>query len=195
VTNLVAALTAAVPGARIEAASATTASDGQPTLFVHRDDLVAVARVLHDTPELAFSVLLDVVGIDRLPAEPRYEVAYNLLSPSQPAHLRLKVQLPAADPRVATVQGIWPGANWLERETWDLMGITFDGHQDLRRLLTPEDWEGHPLRKDYPVQIRLTPRSTEALQVTEEEFQANLSEDRRARARGGAPAARPNRGL
>ena len=181
VTNLVATLGAAVPGARIDQA----ASVDQPAITVAREDWIAVARALHDRPELAFSVLVDVIGVERLPAEPRFDVVYHLLAPSRPARLRVKVPLPAGDARIPTVQGIWPGANWLERETWDLMGIVFDGHQDLRRLLTPEDWEGHPLRKDYPVQIRMTPRATEPLQVTEEEFQANVSADRRARARAG----------
>ena len=88
----------------------------------------------------------------------------------------LKVPLGADDPHVATVSGIWPAANWLEREVWDLFGIAFDGHPDPRRLLMPEDWEGYPLRKDYPVQIRMTPNASEALQVTEEEFRAEPDE-------------------
>ena len=88
-------------------------------------------------------------------------------------------------PHVATVSGVWPAANWLEREVWDLFGIVFDGHPDPRRLLMPEDWEGFPLRKDYPVQIQMTPQTTEPLQVTEEEFRANLVKDRLTRAAGG----------
>ena len=82
---------------------------------------------------------------------------------------------------MATVSDVWPAANWLEREVWDLFGIVFDGHPDPRRLLMPEDWEGFPLRKDYPVQVKLPPRATEALQVTEEEFRANLTKDRLSR--------------
>ena len=91
------------------------------------------------------------------------------------------MRLSGDDARLSTVSGVWPAANWLEREVWDLFGIEFDRHPDPRRLLMPEDWEGFPLRKDYPVQINLTPRSTEPLQVTEEEFRANLEKDRLAR--------------
>ena len=82
---------------------------------------------------------------------------------------------------VATVCSVWPSANWLEREVWDLFGIVFDGHPDPRRLLMPEDWEGFPLRKDYPVQIRMKPQISEPMQVTPEEFRANLEKDRLAR--------------
>jgi len=93
----------------------------------------------------------------------------------------MKVRLQGEDARVATVSSLWPAAGWLEREVWDLFGIVFDGHPDLRRLLMPEDWEGFPLRKDYPVQIRQDVQSTEPLQVTEQEFRANLQRDRMAR--------------
>ncbi len=82
---------------------------------------------------------------------------------------------------MATVSPIWPAANWLEREVWDLFGIVFDDHPDPRRLLMPEDWEGFPLRKDYPVQIRMTPRTSEPIQLTESEFRANLEKDRLVR--------------
>ena len=83
---------------------------------------------------------------------------------------------------VATVSGVWPAANWLEREVWDLFGIAFDGHPDPRRLLMPEDWEGFPLRKDYPVQIRMTPHATRGrCRSTEEEFRANVMKDRLTR--------------
>ena len=95
--------------------------------------------------------------------------------------LRLKVALGSRDARAETVSGVWPAANWLEREVWDLFGVTFDHHPDARRLLMREDREGYPLRKDYPVQIRMTPRTTEALPVTAEEFRANVESDRLAR--------------
>ncbi|MDE3156162.1 MAG: NADH-quinone oxidoreductase subunit C [Acidobacteriota bacterium] len=178
-THLIAAMAAAVPDARLHAGTATD----QPTIYVDREQLLAVARALHDADGLRFHVLADMIGVDLLPRQPRFEVVYHLVAPSTPARMRLKVRVPGDDPRVPSVTGIWADANWLEREVWDLMGIVFDGHGDLRRLLTPDDWEGHPLRKDYPVQIRLTPRATEPLQVTEEEFRANLAHDRQARDR------------
>ena len=93
----------------------------------------------------------------------------------------MKIRLDGADAHLATATGVWPAANWLEREVWDLFGIVFDGHPDPRRLLMPEDWEGFPLRKDYPVQIRMKPRTGEPLQVTEAEFRANLEHDRLVR--------------
>jgi len=103
------------------------------------------------------------------------------LSLAHRCRLRVKVRLDGDDAHVVTVSDVWPSANWLEREVWDLLGIAFDGHPDPRRLLMPEDWEGHPLRKDYPVQIRMTPKTTEATQVTEAEFRANLLRDRLSR--------------
>ena len=95
--------------------------------------------------------------------------------------LRLKVQLPTVDDQVPTVSGVWRAANWLEREVWDLFGVTFTGHPQLERLLTPDDWEGHPLRKDYPVQVKLPVKTYLPLQLTEEEFRANVEADRRLR--------------
>jgi NADH-quinone oxidoreductase subunit C len=164
------------PGASVEPAAA----DGQPTLRVPVEQLLETARGLHDRPELSFILLADVTAVDWWPREPRFEVVYHLAS--MDARLRLKVALPGDRPRLPTLQSIWPGAGWLEREVWDLFGIVFEDHGDLRRLLMPDDWAGHPLRKDYPVQIRLRPKASEPLQVTEEEFRANLARDKAARA-------------
>jgi NADH-quinone oxidoreductase subunit C len=108
-------------------------------------------------------------------------VVYTLVSIEHRMRLRLKVRLRADDAHVATVTGVWPAANWLEREVWDLFGIVFDRHPDPRRLLMPEDWEGFPLRKDYPVQVRMTARTEEPLQVSEEQFRASVERDRLAR--------------
>ena len=175
---LVRALEEAVPSARLQAAPTI---DLQSTVYVERDDLPAVARALRDQPALRFALLAELTAIDFHPREPRYEVVYLLVSIEHRHRLRLKVRLSNDDARIATMSEVWPAANWLEREVWDLFGIVFDGHPDPRRLLMPEDWEGYPLRKDYPVQIRMTPRTTEALQVTPEEFRANVERDRLAR--------------
>jgi NADH-quinone oxidoreductase subunit C len=175
---LVASLQHAVPGAQIESAPSV---DLQTAMYVSPDALVPVAHALRDTPELAFNVLAEITAVDFWPAEPRYELVYIFVSIANRLRLRMKVRLNADDPHVATVSGVWPAANWLEREVWDLFGIAFDGHPDPRRLLMPEDWDGFPLRKDYPVQIRKTPVATQPLQVSEEEFRRSLERDRLTR--------------
>jgi len=152
----------------------------QPAIRVPTASLVDVCRALHDRDELGFILLADISAVDWWPREPRFEVVYHLSSMTR--RLRVKVWVDGASPRLPTVQEVWPGAGWLERETWDMFGIVFEHHGDLRRLLMPEDWEGFPLRKDFPVQIRLRPRAEEPLQVTEEEFRANLARDKAARA-------------
>lgn len=152
----------------------------QPTIRVPAANLVEVCRALRDHHELGFLLLADVTAVDWWPREPRYDVVYHLSSATQ--RLRVKVPVGGTAPRLPTVQSVWPAAGWLERETWDMFGIVFEGHGDLRRLLMPEEWEGHPLRKDFPVQIRLRPRVEEPLQLTEEEFRANLARDKAARA-------------
>jgi NADH-quinone oxidoreductase subunit C len=118
-----------------------------------------------------------VTAADYFPRVPRFEVVYHLLSVPNRRRLRLKVRT-TAEAQVPTVQGVWKGAGWPEREVWDMFGIVFDGHPDLRRLLMPEDWEGHPARKDYPVQIRKTAQTYEPLEVSESEFRANIERDR-----------------
>ena len=176
--TLIASLQEALPGAQIESVASV---DLQMTIYVSREDVVALARVLRDRPELGFNLLAEITAVDFWPREPRFELVYILVSIANRLRLRMKVRLPGADPHVATVIGVWPAANWLEREVWDLFGISFDGHPDPRRLLMPEDWEGYPLRKDYPVQITMTPRTSEPLQVTEEEFRASVMKDRLSR--------------
>ena len=166
--------------APIEPIEASASVDPQTTVYVSRDDLPAVARALHD-PELGFTFLAELTAADFWPREPRFELIYILVSFARRARLRVKVRLDGQDPHVATVSGVWPAANWLEREVWDLFGIEFDNHPDPRRLLMPEDWDGYPLRKDYPVQIHMTPTSAQALQVSEEEFRATLEQDRLTR--------------
>jgi len=175
---LIAALQEAIPGAEFEAAPGV---DLQPTVYVQRDDVPAVMRVLRDREPLAFAFLAELTAADFWPREPRFEVIYILVSIAHRTRIRLKVRLRGEDAHLATVSDLWPAANWLEREVWDLFGIAFDGHPDPRRLLMPEDWDGFPLRKDYPVQILKRPQATEPLQVTEEEFRANMQKDRLSR--------------
>jgi NADH-quinone oxidoreductase subunit C len=177
-TTLIASLQEAVPAAELVSAPAV---DLQTTVYAPRDHVAAVARALRDRPDLRFDFLAEVTAVDFSPREPRYELVYILVSTVLRHRVRLKVRLPGEDARVATVSGIWPAANWLEREVWDLFGIVFDGHPDPRRLLMPEDWEGYPLRKDYPVQINKPVRTAEPLQVTEQEFRNSLEKDRLAR--------------
>ena len=144
------ALRHAVPGGRVEPAPATD----MPTLYVDRDDLIRVCTVLKADPGLQFSFLADVTAADYYPSQPRFEVVYHLYSTRWNHRVRLKARVPEDDPRIPSVTGVWRGANWLERETWDLYGIRFDGHPDLRRIYLYESFEGHPLRKDYPKERR-----------------------------------------
>jgi NADH-quinone oxidoreductase subunit C len=152
------------------------ASIDQPTIRVPADNLVEVCQALRDRPEFGFILLADISAVDWWPRAPRYEVIYHLSSMTQ--RLRVVVVVDGPSPRLPTVQSIWPAACWLERETWDMFGIVFDGHPDLRRLLMPEDWEGHPGRKDYPVQVRKSAQTYEPLEVSEQEFRANIERDR-----------------
>jgi NADH-quinone oxidoreductase subunit C len=156
-------------------------TDGMPTITVPASHLVEVSRLLRDDPALRFLVCVDVTAADHLPREPRYDVVYHLLSPEHRFRLRVRVQAGGAEASVPSVQGVWVSANWQEREVFDLFGIVFTAHPNLERLITPEDWEGHPLRKDYPVQVKLPVRTYAPLQLTEEEFRANVSADRAER--------------
>jgi NADH-quinone oxidoreductase subunit C len=155
--------------------------DGIPTIIVPAARLVEVAWILRDHPSLRFDVCLDVTAVDYFPRAPRFRVVYHFVSIPLTLTLRLKVIVSGERPEVPTISTVWPSANWQEREVWDLFGIVFAGHPQLERLLTPDDWEGHPLRKDYPTQVKLPVRTYEPLQLTEEEFKANLEADRRHR--------------
>lgn len=177
-TALFALMQEALPGVHLERAPSR---DAQTTVYVGPDDLPVVMRTLRDRADLRFAVLVELTAVDYWPHDPRFEVIYILISLEHRMRLRVKVRLPAESPHVPTMSEVWPGANWLEREVWDLFGIVFDGHPDPRRLLMPEDWEGFPLRKDYPVQIQMKPHVSEPMQVTAEEFRANLEKDRLAR--------------
>lgn len=177
-TTLVAHLQEVLPGAQFERVPSI---DLQVTLMASADTLHETLKALRDRPELRFTFLAELTAVDFWPRAPRFELVYILVSLEHRLRLRLKVQLPSHDPHVPTCCDIWPAANWLEREVWDLFGIAFDGHPDPRRLLMPEDWEGFPLRKDSPVQIRMKPNASSLTQVTAEEFKANVMKDRLAR--------------
>ena len=127
-------------------------SAGQTAVVVRREKVVEILRFLHDDVELLFHHLADLTAVDWLGKKtPRFEVVYNLYSIRYKQFLRVKAQVPEDDPCIDTVTSIWKAANWFEREVHDMFGIVFEGHPDLRRLLMPEDWEGYPLRKDYPL--------------------------------------------
>jgi NADH-quinone oxidoreductase subunit C len=178
--SIIDTLTPLVPGASYEAGKSVDFA----TIYVPARHLVATCTALIEVPSFRFNVLIEITAADYLPREPRFEVVYHLLSIPTRQRLRLKVRVASneVDGVVPTVQSVWPAAGWPEREVWDMFGIVFDGHGDLRRLLMPEDWEGHPARKDYPVQIRKAAQTYEPLEVTQDEFKANLERDRLKRA-------------
>lgn len=125
---------------------------------VHGKDAKDLIRFLRDEPGLSFAMFIDITAVDylRYPTEQpgRYAVIYTLLSPSLGVRVQVKAFVPDSDPRLPSVADLYLGANWTEREVWDLYGIEFTGHPDLKRILMPDDYEGHPLRKDYPLRGR-----------------------------------------
>ena len=136
--------------------------NGQLVVHVDRARIVELCTLLRDDPALRFDHLADVTAVDWLvynpdggpPGQgrtPRFDVVYHLYSISLNHRVRLKVAVDEDDPSLPSVTSVWPSANWAERETFDLYGIKFSGHPDLTRILTPDDWQGHPLRKDYPL--------------------------------------------
>ena len=133
-----------------ESIRATYEFRGDLTVTVRKDDIVRIGTFLRDDPELAFDMIIDLLGIDMYRPEERFEVMYNLYSLRNKAYVRLKVLVDEKDVSIPSVTGVWPGANWHERETYDMFGIVFQGHPDLRRLYMPEEFEYYPLRKDFP---------------------------------------------
>ena len=122
------------------------------TIWVDRIQLRAACLALKEDPQLQYNALADLTCVDWYPNEPRFEVVYQLFSIPNKRYLRLKVKLSGSDASVDSLVPLWPGANFFEREVFDLFGIRFDEHPNLTRIMMPEDWEGHPLRKDYPVE-------------------------------------------
>jgi NADH-quinone oxidoreductase subunit C len=135
---------AAVEGARFDR--------DEMSVIIERSSLREACALLRDDPACPFNYLSDVTCVDFYPAEPRFEVIYHLLSISQKERVRLKVRLHGDGPAVESITSVWPAANFFEREVYDLFGVRFTGHPYLRRIQMPENWEGHPLRKDYPVE-------------------------------------------
>jgi NADH-quinone oxidoreductase subunit C len=136
------------------AVRATHAQFGDATALVDKERLVEVMRFLRDDPELAFEMLTDLTCVDYLGETPRFEMVYHLYSVAKNHRLRIKARVPEAACEIDTLCPVWPSANWMEREVWDLYGVRFTGHPDLRRLLLYEEFQGHPLRKDYPKERR-----------------------------------------
>jgi len=127
---------------------------GEDTAVVVRSKLVELCRFLKDDPDLLFNVLMDVTAVDYEKRKPRFEVVYHFLSVPHLLRLRVKVPVGHDDPEVETLTSLWKSANWYEREVYDMFGIRFKGHPDLRRILMYPEFEGHPLRKDYPINKR-----------------------------------------
>lgn len=128
---------------------------GEKTITVKKQNIVAICTLLRDAPETNYNYLSDMTAVDKLKFmaddEPRFDVVYNLYSMATFQRFRLKAQVSEDDLTIDTVESVWPCANWVEREIFDMFGITFNNHSDLRRILMADDWIGHPLRKDYPL--------------------------------------------
>jgi len=137
-----------------EAVEETHAYLGDATAIVDRARVADVLGFLRDDPDLEFDMLSDVTAVDHLPRTPRFEVVYHLYSIPKNRRVRIKARVPEQTPELASAVPLYASANWMEREVWDLYGIRFDGHPDLRRLLLYDEFEGHPLRKDYPKERR-----------------------------------------
>jgi NADH-quinone oxidoreductase subunit C len=132
----------------------THAQHGDATALVERAQILDVLGLLRDDAALEFDMLADLTAVDYLPRTPRFEVVYHLFSPARSQRVRIKVPVPEEEASIASAVDLFPSANWMEREVWDLYGIRFEGHPDLRRILLYEEFQGYPLRKDYPKERR-----------------------------------------
>jgi NADH-quinone oxidoreductase subunit C len=139
----------AVRAAYPEAITNAKFDRGELTLVIAADSIRAACRTLQTA---GYNFLEDVTCVDWYPAEPRFQVTYHIVSHKLKERVRLHVMVESIDPSVDSIVPVWPSANFYEREVWDLFGVRFDGHPGLRRIMLPEEWEGHPLRKDYPVE-------------------------------------------
>ncbi len=132
----------------------TSLPQGDATAVVRADKLSQILSFLKNDPRLLFNFLVDITAVDYMGRKPRYDVIYHLLSLSFRRRLRIKVGVEDGQPTVDTITPLYGSANWLEREVWDMFGIRFKGHPDLRRILLYDEFQGHPLRKDYPIRKR-----------------------------------------
>ena len=122
------------------------------TIWVEKGSIREACAILRDDPECPFNYFCDLTAVDWYPSEPRFEVVYHLLSIPKKERVRLKAKLDGSSPAIESVTSVWPSANFYEREVFDLFGVRFTGHPNLKRIMMPDNWEGHPLRKDYPVE-------------------------------------------
>jgi NADH-quinone oxidoreductase subunit C len=122
------------------------------TICIEKDVIREACSILRDSADCPFNYLADLTCVDWYPTEPRFEVVYHLLSIPAKERVRLKARLDGSSPVIESVTSVWPSANFYEREVFDLFGVRFTGHPNLERIMMPDDWEGHPLRKDYPVE-------------------------------------------
>lgn len=149
-TGLITKVESAFPSRVLESHSL----HGNDTIVISREDALSIFDTLRDDPAFAFNILTDLTAVDFLGREPRFEVVYHLYSIPLNHRIRVKIRISEDDAIVPSVSSLWKSANWLEREVWDMFGIRFTDHPDLRRILMYEEFRGHPLRKDYPVQKR-----------------------------------------
>jgi NADH-quinone oxidoreductase subunit C len=143
---------AALLALRADAVTGAKFDRDELTIWVDRVALRDACLALRSNAQLQYNAIADVTCVDWYPQQPRFEVVYHLFSTINKKYLRLKVRLSGEDANIDSLTPIWPGANFFEREVFDLFGVRFDGHPNLTRIMMPEDWEGHPLRKDYPVE-------------------------------------------
>lgn len=149
---------------------------GQVSVTVNKGRILEIMGYLHKTPELYFDYLADLCGVDYMgKKEIRFEVVYQLLSIKYNKMIRIKAEVSEDDCSIDSVVGIWAGADWHERECYDMFGISFKGHPDLRRILMPEDWDGYPLRKDYPLKSDLGEKEWKPFKDTIEMGKKNLA--------------------
>jgi NADH-quinone oxidoreductase subunit C len=138
------------PGSILE----THSYRGDDTAVVNKQDLLAICAFLRDDEALLYNFMMDLTAVDYLGKEPRFEIVYHLYSLKHNRRVRIKARVSEVDCTIDSIVPIWPSANWFEREAYDLYGITFKDHPELKRILLYEGFEGHPLRKDYPIKKR-----------------------------------------